>query len=224
MERRTGIILNRRNVGTNDRRFSILSAGGKYEVIARGAQKAESKLAGSLEPLTLVEVTVVRGRRGEIVTGSSIRDAYRHIHGYVGTIAAAGVLASTAEALVRGELDDPVPYKRLREAFALLGRSRTNKDILLATGYGLWSLVTALGYKPNIAPRAKTSTARLIGVVVRGDVSLVRRIRCSVGTARAAVDAGLRYAARIAEREIPAAAFFRSIFDRRTPGLGSGSA
>ncbi|MBI5404728.1 MAG: recombination protein O N-terminal domain-containing protein [Candidatus Kerfeldbacteria bacterium] len=216
MQRLLGLILNRRNAGNSDRRLVILSVDGKHDVRARGTQKLESKLAGSLEPLTLVDLTVVHGRSGEQVTGSSIRDSYRLIHGNLGRIAAAGVVAACADQLIHGLLDDPRPFRVVRETFLLIGRSRTNREVLLAVGFGLWNLLDNLGYRPGPDRFASVpAVRRLVAVYGRGNPNLVRRIRCSVRTARAAVDLALAAVTDATDRAVPAATFFRSVVTTR---------
>jgi len=208
MHRRIGIILNRRNVGANDRRITLFCADGKHELRARGTQKFESKLAGSLEPLTLVDVTVVRGRNGEQITGSAIRDPYRALHASLPRLAAAGLVAACLDAVVHGWHDERLLLKRVREAFALIGRSRTNRQLLLSVGYGLWNLIAIAGYAPGFGSGKKTSTHRLIEVLLRGDVKLLKRIRCTVRTSRECVDVALKQVHMITDSDIPAARFF----------------
>lgn len=218
MQRLVGLILNRRNVGSSDRRLIVLAADGKHDIRARGTQKLESKLAGSLEPLTLVDLTVVHGRASEQVTGSSIRDSYRAIHANLGRIAGAGVVAACADQLIHGTLEDPRPFRVVRETFLLIGRSRTNRDILLAVGYGLWNLLSLLGYAPSSQRFAATpAVGRLVQVFGRGNPNVIRRIRCSVQTARSAVDQALSAVTHATDREIAAAAFFRSVVTTRRP-------
>ena len=49
---------------------------GKLELLARGAQRLTSKLMGHLEPLTLVRVSVARGRSMDQITESEVVDAF----------------------------------------------------------------------------------------------------------------------------------------------------
>lgn len=213
--RRTGIILKRQNVGSVDRMITLFAADGKHVLRARGTQKLESKLAGSLEPLTLVELTIARGRNSDQVTGSSLHDAYRSIHASLPKIAAASLLASAVDALVRGPHNDPLPYKRLREAFALLARSRTNREVFLAVAYGLWNLLASLGYAPHERDYPASNPARrLAAVLLRGQVKLVRRVRCTVGTARRCTEAALQYTEAQAEQPLVAGTFFRRVLTR----------
>lgn len=211
--RRLGIILNRSNVGRADRRVTLFAADGKHVLRARGTQKLESKLAGSLEPLTLVDLTIARGRTMDQVTGSVIRDAYRSIRQHLPRIAGAGLLVSAADSLVQGLLDDRMPYTRIREAFALISRSRTNRDVLLAVAYGLWNLSASLGYRPHPASLSVPVPVRtMTALLLCGDVNAVRRIRSRVSTARACAAAALYHVEMTAERPLPASRFFRRMF------------
>lgn len=49
---------------------------GKLELLARGAQRLTSKLMGHLEPLTLVRVSIARGRSMDQVTEAEVVDAF----------------------------------------------------------------------------------------------------------------------------------------------------
>ena len=56
---------------------------GKLELLARGAQRLTSKLMGHLEPLTLVRVSIARGRSMDQVTEAEVVDAFPAVkHGY----------------------------------------------------------------------------------------------------------------------------------------------
>ena len=49
---------------------------GKLELLARGAQRLTSKLMGHLEPLTLVQVSIARGRSMDQITEAEVVDAF----------------------------------------------------------------------------------------------------------------------------------------------------
>ncbi len=56
---------------------------GKLELLARGAQRLTSKLMGHLEPLTLVRVSVARGRSMDHVVEAEVVDAFAAVkNGY----------------------------------------------------------------------------------------------------------------------------------------------
>jgi DNA repair protein RecO len=210
---RTGFILNRRNIGSVDRQVTLLAADGRHDLRVRGAQKLSSKLAGSLEPLTLVDVTIVRGRAGEQVVGSTIRNSFRLLHVSLPLISAASLVASCANVLVRGPMDEPLPFRRIVESMTLLSRCKTNREVYLAVSFGLWNLLAALGYRPRQhRSRIQTPQERLCGVLLRGNPSLISRIRCAVKTARACLDQAVAAVSDTAEQPVVALRFFRTTF------------
>lgn len=72
------IVLRRRDVGDNDRRLTLLTAElGKLDVIAKGAKKSGSRLAGASEPLTASVFGIVTGRRTAYVVQVQPIDSYR---------------------------------------------------------------------------------------------------------------------------------------------------
>lgn len=76
----TGIILNKRDTGETDRICTIYTLeGGKIRSLAKGVRKAEAKLAGFLESLTLADVTVFRNHGLGKITGSIVENSYGNI-------------------------------------------------------------------------------------------------------------------------------------------------
>lgn len=63
------IVLRRRDSGESDRRLTLLTLEeGRIEVIAKGARKGGSRLAGSSEPLTMGEMELAIGRHQRFLT------------------------------------------------------------------------------------------------------------------------------------------------------------
>lgn len=63
------VILKRKNSGESDRRLTVLSQeAGVLDVVAKGARKAASRLAGSSEPLSACIMHVAEGKRNAFVT------------------------------------------------------------------------------------------------------------------------------------------------------------
>jgi len=68
-----GIVLRRTDYGEADRIVSVLTPDlGRISVLAKGVRKPSSKLAGGIEPLSVVQLTVRKGR-GELWTLTSSR-------------------------------------------------------------------------------------------------------------------------------------------------------
>lgn len=207
--RRTGIILQRRNVGAVDRRVTLLADDGKHDGRARGTQKLESKLAGSLEPLTLVELTMAPGRGAPVVTGSLVLNSYRRLRSNLARLAGAGLVAAAADALVRGPIADPRPLRAVRGSFGLLGVARTNREVFVGTAYGLIRLVAGLGESTELSFAHPPPVLRLRQVMLANGPLKIRRVRCTVSTARRTVLETLDLVERIAERPLSAGTFFR---------------
>ncbi|MBR2795523.1 DNA repair protein RecO [Candidatus Saccharibacteria bacterium] len=78
--RTTGYILKRTNYGEADRILNVITPRGKISVIAKGARKEKSKLAGGIEMFSLVELGVHRGR-GEmgLITSARMKEYYGNL-------------------------------------------------------------------------------------------------------------------------------------------------
>lgn len=78
--RTTGYILKRTNYGEADRILNVITPRGKISVIAKGARKEKSKLAGGIEMFSLVELGVHQGR-GEmgLITSARMKEYYGNL-------------------------------------------------------------------------------------------------------------------------------------------------
>jgi DNA repair protein RecO (recombination protein O) len=84
-EHTLGIVLKRTNYGEADRIVTVLTKDlGKIQVMAKGVRKERSKLAGGIEPFSISEIGIVKGR-GDIDTLTSAR-LQRHFGNIVKTI------------------------------------------------------------------------------------------------------------------------------------------
>lgn len=77
----TGIVLTRTNYGEADRILTLLTPDyGKLHLVARGARRVKSKLAGGIELLSVSEITYAKGRGalGTLVS-ARLKKHYDHI-------------------------------------------------------------------------------------------------------------------------------------------------
>ena len=75
--RALGLTLRRTPVGEADLVSVIYTRDhGKLELMARGAQRLTSRLMGHLEPLTLIRISVARGRTLDVVAEAEVVDAF----------------------------------------------------------------------------------------------------------------------------------------------------
>lgn len=147
-----GIILRTRNYIGPDRIVDVLTPReGTLAVIARGALRSSSKLAGHLVPFARVRMMIGRGRNDHCagVTTlegyASLRRDWNHF-----------VLASSLVDLV---LTISVPGSAAHEEFSLLDRAftyladdaMTVKQKNMIGRIFLWQLVTLAGWRPNLS-------------------------------------------------------------------------
>lgn len=78
--RTQAIVLRRTNYGEADRILQLLTPDGKMSVMARGARREKSRLAGGIELFAICEIVVTEGK-GEIgiLTSSRLIQFYGHI-------------------------------------------------------------------------------------------------------------------------------------------------
>ena len=78
--RTLGIVLRRTNYGEADRILNIITPDGKISVIAKGARKEKSRLAGGIEMFSLVDLNIHQGKSDlGVVTGAKMVKYYQKI-------------------------------------------------------------------------------------------------------------------------------------------------
>jgi DNA repair protein RecO (recombination protein O) len=71
-------VLRRRDSGESDRRLTVLTRElGKIDVIAKGARKGGSRLAGSSDPLSVAVFSLAEGKRNQYITQSQPQSSFR---------------------------------------------------------------------------------------------------------------------------------------------------
>lgn len=125
---------------------------GKISVVARSARKILSKLAGSVEPITLLQVSVVHGRRNDTLTGAEEIYTYPQLH---------RSLPAMAMAMLIGEVIDRSTYASQHDnrVFDLLDRSlrelelasaRPQSDMAMVAWRFVWQFLAVVGYHPEL--------------------------------------------------------------------------
>jgi DNA repair protein RecO len=74
--RTNALILRHTTDREHDRMLTLLTPNGQVRVRARGTKKSVSKLGGSLEPMTEVDMNIADGRIVGLVTGSIVLDRF----------------------------------------------------------------------------------------------------------------------------------------------------
>lgn len=144
------IILRREPFRESDTKVTIYSLEkGKLNLVARGTKKINSKLAGHLEPMNLVDLMIVRGKQFDYVGSAKALDCFSNIKTDLEKVLQVGnILKIMDRAVEVGEKDESV--------FSLLSESLMKLDDLeivnqeLLPPYFSFKLISLLGYKPDM--------------------------------------------------------------------------
>ena len=120
--RTRAIVLRRTNYGESDRILNLLTPEGKFSVLARGARKEKSRLAGGIELFSISDVTIHQGRSSlATLTGAKMLKFYGNILIDLPRLElASSFLKSTSRAAE--QTDNPEFFDLLSQALAGLDR------------------------------------------------------------------------------------------------------
>ena len=145
--RTEAIIIRRGDFGEADRLLTLITPGGKRRVVAKGARKTTSRLAGHIELFTHTGLLLAVGRTLDIVTQSSILHSFDGLRADLGRISAAYYAAELVDRLLQEEDENQPAFVLLVQTLAALDSSR-NVDLVLRF-YEL-RLLGFLGYRPQL--------------------------------------------------------------------------
>ena len=145
--RTMGIVLRRTNYGESDRILNILTPEGKCTAIAKGARKAKSKLAGSIEMFSLIDFNIHFGK-GEmgVVTGAKMINYYHEILKDFKKVELAGMILKRTSR-VADSSDNPDYYKIVKQCFEALN---DDLNMELIESWFLLNLFLAGGEEVNL--------------------------------------------------------------------------
>lgn len=156
----SAIVLKKRDTGETDRVYSFLTAErGKVRAVARGVRKSEAKLAGQLETLNVIHLSVMKGRGKGNIAGAIAESSFPHIRESEAALRAALCAVSAIDRLV--EEDEPdrelfallLEYLRALDIVSALPRLDGKEEdrclekiFLLSQGFS-WKFLERLGYR-----------------------------------------------------------------------------
>ncbi|MBU4217212.1 DNA repair protein RecO [Candidatus Parcubacteria bacterium] len=149
-----GIILKRDDFRETDGRVLVYSQEkGLMELIARGTKKAKSKLAAHLEPMSLVEIMIIRGKNYDYVGSALARDCFRNLKEDYNKIMSTGaVLRRVGEVVKAHEVDENIFFLLVDFLSSLNSVKAVEKDECSTTqkdyGFFIFKLMSLLGYQP----------------------------------------------------------------------------
>jgi DNA repair protein RecO (recombination protein O) len=115
------IVLRRRDSGENDRRLTVLTREvGKIDVIAKGARKAGSRLAGSSDPLVVAQFGLATGKKNLFITQTQPMASFRGLRTDFERLSIALALCELYSAVVPWEEPFPEAYELLTKSLHIL--------------------------------------------------------------------------------------------------------
>lgn len=132
---------------------------GKLRLIARGAKKPRSKLAGHLEPISCADLMIVSGRHLDYVGAAASLDSYFGIRKDLNKLYFAGQAVAGFSYLVKENQAEERLFFLLAQWLGVLdgyeadpekgGLNRSRGELLLV--FFLWKLLGELGYRPEMS-------------------------------------------------------------------------
>lgn len=148
-----GIIIKRRPFKEYDRAVVLYTRDyGKMNLVVRGAERPASKLAGHIEPFSLIEAMIVRGRRDYLGAARSI-DSRITVRQDLNRLFYAGAALAALDKLTKEEEPDAELFFLTESFLEYLDKRTTDlkkeKGEILLAAY-LWKLLAELGYTPRL--------------------------------------------------------------------------
>ncbi len=142
------IVLSRFELGEADRVLTILTPhDGKLKAIAKGVRKPTSRIGGSLEPFSELDLVIARGRTFDIITQATVGQAWLGLRDRLESAATAWYIGELAERAVEERAAAYPIYALLRRAYQLLD------DGMVPGRVARWfefRLADALGMRPEV--------------------------------------------------------------------------
>lgn len=145
--RSEAVILRRSDVAEADRLLLIATPTGKRWVIAKGARKMKSRLAGHIELFTHAQMMLAVGRNLDIVTQSQIVNAFPVLRTDLTRLGCGYYVAELYDRLTTEAEENPPLFQLLVEALGSLDRSPLPELALRSFELHLLHL---LGYRPQL--------------------------------------------------------------------------
>jgi len=147
------LILNRQDYKENDSLVTVYTPYlGKLALVARGTKKLSSKLAGHIEPLTLADLMIIKGKGFDYIGSAITRATYSGIREDLNKLYYAGRAVNLFNRLTRENQGDERLFFLLETWLEILNNfyffQRENGELALI--FFTIKFLADLGYKPEI--------------------------------------------------------------------------
>jgi DNA repair protein RecO (recombination protein O) len=151
------IVLRRKESGESDRRLTVLTLEqGKIEVVAKGARKAASRLAGSSDPLSASVMNLAPGKRNLYVTQAQPLSSFRALRSDFDRLSMGMALVELYAAVVPLEQPDPEAYELLKVSLEAL---EIHEKPIVALVWSEVKLLETAGFMPQFGECAVSGEA-----------------------------------------------------------------
>ncbi|MFA4941085.1 MAG: DNA repair protein RecO [Patescibacteria group bacterium] len=126
---------------------------GRLSLVARGVKRMKSKLAAHLEPLSLSEIMVIRGRQFDYIGAAISRNCYLSIKNNLSAIKTAGRAIMIFNKLVSQEEGDKRVFSLLKIFLDFLNKEAKNSQddsLEIWADFFILKLLAVLGYEPEM--------------------------------------------------------------------------
>ncbi len=145
--RSEAVIIRRSDFGEADRLLTLITPMGKRRVVAKGARKTTSRLAGHIELFTHAALLLAVGRNLDIITQSTILHSFDTLRADLRRIGAAYYAAELIDRLIEEEDENRPAFELLLATLVALDAT---SNIDLALRFYELRLLGFLGYRPQL--------------------------------------------------------------------------
>lgn len=151
--RTQGLVLKKRDLGEADRIFTIFTKNfGKLEILAKAIRKIKSKLRGGMEIFYLSDIEFIQGKTHKTLTDAILIENFKNLKKDLLKLKIAYKIAEISEQLIKGEEKDEKIWQLFSETFQTLNNAPLSiVKCQLLYYYFLWSLLSILGYQPQLS-------------------------------------------------------------------------
>lgn len=146
------IILDRQPFRESDSKVAVFCFDkGRQELVARGTRKISSKLSGHIEPLTLANIMIVRGKHYNYLGSAINENSFINIKNDLDKLYLAGEAINIFKKLVKENEKDEFLFGLLDNFLKILNNKEfdlKNRELFLS--FFIFKLIGELGYSPEL--------------------------------------------------------------------------